>query len=124
MHDRQVVLRARSAAAFLALSALCLSSAAQEKIPPKAEKPANDRPAGEKAKPGGVLSLLAKLEEKAVPLARKFQQAIRAGDLKEAERICRQWTADVPESPDGYYNLGCVQALRGQSDAAFASLAQ
>jgi hypothetical protein len=67
---------------------------------------------------------LAALEEKALPLQRKLREALRTGNLEEAEKVCRQWIADVPFSPDGHYNLACVQAQRGQAEAAFASLAQ
>ncbi len=77
--------------------------------------------------PDGVLSQLVALEQKArkaLPLQQKLTEALRKNDLKEAEKLCEQWAADLPRAPEGHYNLACVQALRGQSEAAFKSLAR
>jgi hypothetical protein len=107
----------RWAAPLVAVAFVSGSLFAQESKPDAAPEKA-------KAKEplAGILSALATFEEKALPLQRKLREALRTSDWKEAEKVCRQWIADVPFSPDGHYNLACVQAQRGESEAAFASL--
>jgi hypothetical protein len=78
-------------------------------------------------KPGGVLSQLVAAEQrarKALPWQQKFSAVVRKSDLKEAEKACEQWIAELPESPEGHYNLACIQAQRGKTEAAFKSLAK
>ncbi len=73
----------------------------------------------------GILSQLVVQEQrarKALPWQQKFNEAVRKNDLKEAEKVCQQWIADLPDAPEGHYNLACTQAQRGQTEAAFKSL--
>ncbi|MBM3888541.1 MAG: hypothetical protein FJ388_05370 [Verrucomicrobia bacterium] len=44
------------------------------------------------------------------------------GDTADAEAVCRKLAADLPFFPLAHYNLACVQAERGNVEAAFRSL--
>lgn len=73
--------------------------------------------------PPGVLSLMGALRQKAAPLERQLGQALQKEDWEQAEKLCRRLTNELPYYAHGYYNLGCLRARAGQTNEAFALLA-
>jgi len=72
----------------------------------------------------GALGMMARWNERAMPLQKRITDAFAADDLDAAEEACREFTRQLPFSPDGFYNLACVQARRNQTEEALATLSQ
>jgi hypothetical protein len=83
------------------------------------KKPAAPDPA---AKPKTVLGLLAALRRNAGPLEAALDAELQRGNLGSAEKLCRRLIEVAPYSPNGYYNLACILALRGEKDGALEQL--
>jgi hypothetical protein len=101
------------------LCSTCLCLCAGEE--PKKDAP---KPPAPEANPESVLGMLAKLRKQAAPLEAELSIKLRNGDTAAAEQLCHKLIEEVPFAPNGYYNLGCILALRGQKDAAFEQLYQ
>lgn len=80
------------------------------------------RPAPES--PDSTLAKLAKIRRRLRPLQAAMAAAAARRDLDAAADICRRMIRDVPFAPTGYYNLACVEALRGERDKALNLLEQ
>lgn len=70
----------------------------------------------------GALGMLARLQDRGAPLQQRLTAALQANDLEAADAVCRQYIEQLSFSPEGYYNLACVHARRGEKDAAFEQL--
>lgn len=70
----------------------------------------------------GPLAMTARLQSVGVPLQQTLTAAFEADDLDAAEAAAREYVEKLPFSPDGYYNLACVFARKGDGEAAFEQL--
>lgn len=88
-------------------------------LAPLVSGPGADAPSADSL---GPLGMTARLQSIGAPLQQKLAAALEADDLDAAEIVCREFIEQIPFSPDGYYNLACVMARRGEVDAALEQL--
>ncbi|MDP7255177.1 MAG: hypothetical protein QGF00_36615, partial [Planctomycetota bacterium] len=74
--------------------------------------------------PDSLLSKMATVRKKLVPIEREFMKAIRGGKREHAATLCRKMIEVAPFAPGGYYNLACMHALDGKKEDALKMLEQ
>ncbi len=84
-------------------------------VPPLAADEISTQPPRNVFESLGIQTVLA-------PLDRQMAEAKKAGNYPLAEDFARRQTASAPWFSPAWYNLGCIQALAGRTNEAFASL--
>ena len=74
--------------------------------------------------PDSLLSKMATVRKKLVPIEREVMKAIRGGKREHAATLCRKMIEVAPFAPGGYYNLACMHALDGKKEDALKMLEQ
>ncbi|REJ73933.1 MAG: hypothetical protein DWQ29_18395 [Planctomycetota bacterium] len=72
----------------------------------------------------GPLRFAALMQQHGIPLQQKLAAAFEADDLDAAQAVCEELIGTLPFHPDGYYNLACVHARRGETDQAYSRLTE
>src|SRR5207247_216854 len=63
------------------------------------------------------------LQETCARLLTEVTQKMQRGEWDAAEKVCAHLIEVAPFIPEGIYNMACIQARQGKTEAAFASLA-